>query len=106
MWSETKFISIRLPILKKLLIFHITDCNLVNLPCDLSSKLMSTADQIEIVRNVPYLEAIGSLLYLGQGTKPDISFIVNKLRRFNNIPELQHLLAAKIVLRYIKGTKH
>ncbi|KAJ8715602.1 hypothetical protein PYW07_010084 [Mythimna separata] len=84
--------------------FNMTDCNPVNSPCDLSSKLISTGEQDNIVSNVPYQEAIGSLLYLSQGTRPDICFIVNKLSSFNNKPEIQHWLAVKRVLRYIKGT--
>lgn len=85
--------------------FNMTDCNPVHSPCDLNSKLISTGDQINIISNVPYQEAIGSLLYLSQGTRPDICFIVNKLSSFNNKPEKQHWLAVKRVLRYIKGTK-
>ena len=32
---------------------------------------------------VPYLNAIGALLYLAQYTKPDIAFFVNLLERFS-----------------------
>jgi len=85
--------------------FNMIDCNSVHSPCDLSSKLIRTGEQDNIIKNVPYQEAIGSLLYLSQGTRPDISFIVNKLSSFNNKPEIQHWLAVKRVLRYIKGTK-
>lgn len=85
--------------------FKMSDCNPVNSPCDTSVKLVSTENENNILRNIPYQEAIGSLLYLSQGTRPDICFIVNKLSSFNNKPEQQHWLALKKVLRYIKGTK-
>ncbi|KAM1694807.1 hypothetical protein PS2_033598 [Malus domestica] len=38
----------------------------------------------------PYLSAIGTLLYLAQCTKPDISFTVNLLARYNNAPTRKH----------------
>lgn len=37
-------------------------------------------------------------------SRPDISFSVNYLSRFNNNPGKRHWLAAKRILRYLKGT--
>lgn len=85
--------------------FKMSDCNPVHMPCDPSVKLISTENKENILTDIPYQEAIGSLLYLSQGTRPDICFIVNKLSSFNNKPEVQHWQALKRVLRYIKGTK-
>ncbi|KAM1926067.1 hypothetical protein ACFX13_033280 [Malus domestica] len=39
---------------------------------------------------VPYLSAIGTLLYFAQCTRPDISFVVNLLERYNNAPTRRH----------------
>ena len=48
-------------------------------------------DDEEILEpEVPYLSAIGALLYLAQCTKPDISFVVNLLARYNNTPIRRH----------------
>jgi hypothetical protein len=54
----------------------------------------------------PYREIIGSLQYLASGTRPDISCPVSKLARFNNKPTREHWVAAKNVLRYVKGTSN
>ncbi len=54
---------------------------------------------------IPYQEAIGSLMYLSQCTRPDISFAVNKLSRYNySNPGIKHWQAVKHLLRYLKGT--
>ena len=48
-------------------------------------------DEEEILEpEVPYLSAIGALLYLAQCTRPDISFAVNLLARYNNAPTRRH----------------
>ena len=51
-----------------------------------------------------YRKLIGSLLYLSVSTRPDIAFAVNRLAQFNNCPKETHFVAAKTVLRYLKGT--
>ena len=53
---------------------------------------------------VPYREAIGSLMYLMIGSRPDIAFAVGKLPRFSESPKTKHWLAVKRILRYINGT--
>lgn len=50
----------------------------------------------------PYRELIGRLLYLSI-TRPDITFVVNKLSQFLSCPTDIHLAAAHRVLRYIKA---
>lgn len=48
---------------------------------------------------------VGSLLYLSLCTRPDITYAVQTLSQFNSNPLPHHLLAAKHVLRYLKGTR-
>ncbi|SGZ31315.1 BQ5605_C044g12142 [Microbotryum silenes-dioicae] len=51
-----------------------------------------------------YLQAIGSLLYISLGTRPDIAFAVSYLSRFANNPGRRHWVAVKHVLRYLRAT--
>ena len=46
---------------------------------------------------------IGSLMYL-MNTRPDICFAMNTLSQFLTDPRHVHLIAAKHILRYLKGT--
>ena len=54
---------------------------------------------------VPYLNAIGALLYLAQCTRPDITFSVNLLARFSSAPTRRHWNGIKHLFRYLRGTK-
>ena len=54
---------------------------------------------------VPYLSAVGALLYLASHTRPDISFSVNLLARFSSCPTLRHWNGIKHIFRYLQGTR-
>ncbi|KAK2389045.1 putative mitochondrial protein [Trifolium repens] len=53
---------------------------------------------------VPYLSAIGALLYLANFTRPDIAFSVNLLSRYSYSPTRRHWNRVKHILRYLRGT--
>ncbi|XP_050222618.1 secreted RxLR effector protein 161-like [Mercurialis annua] len=53
---------------------------------------------------VPYLSAIGALMYLGNCTRPDISFSVNLLARFSLAPTKRHWNRIKHIFRYFCGS--
>ncbi|XP_042752588.1 secreted RxLR effector protein 161-like [Lactuca sativa] len=53
---------------------------------------------------VPYLNAIGALMYLTNYTRPDISFVVNMLARFSSAPTQRHWNGIKHIFRYLRGT--
>lgn len=80
------------------------DCKHVYTPCEANTQLKKAEHEGEILGNIPYHEAVGCLLYLSQGTRPDIAYIVNVLSRYNNKPTAQHWSALKRVLRYLKAT--
>jgi hypothetical protein len=51
-----------------------------------------------------YPSIVGMLLYLSTNTRPDISFAVSQVARFNHNPKQSHAQAIKMILRYLKGT--
>ena len=53
---------------------------------------------------IPYISAIGALLYLAQCTRPDIAFSVKLLARFSSAPTRRHWNGVKHILRYLRGT--
>jgi hypothetical protein len=54
---------------------------------------------------VPYLSAIGALMYLANCTRLDIAFAVNLLARYSAAPTRRHWVGVKTILRYLKGTQ-
>lgn len=78
--------------------FGMHDSNPAASPLDHNQRLsneMSPKNQqeCEAMRNIPYQEAIGSIMYAAQLTRPDISFAVSILSRFNRNPGNAHWVA-------------
>lgn len=89
--------------------FNMSDCNPVKTPADGNqklSRLMSPKNDAETLEmsKVPYQEAVGCLIHLVQGTRPDIAYAVHDVSRFNNNPGKEHWSAVKQIFRYLKGT--
>lgn len=82
--------------------FGMLDCKVAKTPVEVGLKFTSS---LEEKFDCPYQQAIGSLLYLAQCTRPDISFAVNMLSRFNKEPKSEHWTAVKRIMRYLQGTK-
>ena len=51
-----------------------------------------------------YLSMVGSLMYAAPGTRPDLSYCVTALSRYNSTPLQMHITAARHALWYLKGT--
>ncbi|TFY52170.1 hypothetical protein EVJ58_g10162 [Rhodofomes roseus] len=64
-----------------------------------------TTGEVAEMRNVPYREAVGLLMYASLGTRPDITYAVSVLARFSQNPGRAHWEAVKRVFRYLAGTK-
>jgi hypothetical protein len=65
----------------------------------------STLAEIAKMRNIPYREAVGSLMYASMGTRPDITFATSTVAQFLENPGMAHWEAVKRIFRYLKGTK-
>ena len=76
------------------------DC--ITTPMASNLKLLSDASS-KTVDATMYRQMIGSLMYL-TNTRPDICFAVNTLSQFLTDLRNVHLIAAKHVLRYLRGT--
>lgn len=83
--------------------FGMLNANAVKSPCDISQKLTARSDT-EPQQDIPYREAVGALLFLVQGTRPDLAFAVSNVSRFNDKHDETHWAAVKRILRYLKGT--
>ena len=77
------------------------DCKAMTTPMALNLKLLSDASS-ESVDATMYHQMIGSLMYL-TNTRPDICFVVNTMSQFLIDPRNVHLIAAKHILRYLRG---
>ena len=68
------------------------------------SQCPSTLADITQMRNVPYHEAVGSLMYAAMGTRPDITFGMSMVMQFMDNPGWVHWEAVKRIFCYL-GTK-
>ncbi|XP_024172401.1 uncharacterized mitochondrial protein AtMg00810-like [Rosa chinensis] len=70
----------------------------------MSAKAVLTTHDGDLLENpTSFREMVGSLQYLTI-TRPDIAFAVNSVSQFMSQPRAPHLIAAKCILCYVKGT--
>ena len=84
--------------------FPLSDAAPKSLPCGTSYAKMDFFDSPLLDSPRLFREIVGSLIYVMSCTRPDISYIVSKLSQYMNNPRSAHLVAAKNVLKYLKGT--
>jgi hypothetical protein len=82
--------------------FDMLECKSMNTPMETKLKLLVDTSS-ELIDATLYRQIIGSLMYL-TNTRPDICFVVNTLSQFLVEPRHVHLVVAKHVMRYLKGT--
>ena len=74
------------------------------IPADPQHSLDPNLSESTQAGEVPYRESVGSLLYLSQITRPNITFAVNLVSRYLEKPLIIHWNAVKRILKYLKGT--
>jgi hypothetical protein len=94
MLDQTKYIE---DILKK---FGMQNCRPISTPMDVNVKLTKnmcpqTQEEIDEIKDIPYQSAVGSLMYLILGTRPDLAYPIRVLSQFNSNPGKQHWQAVK-----------
>ncbi|GBM60262.1 Retrovirus-related Pol polyprotein from transposon TNT 1-94 [Araneus ventricosus] len=85
--------------------FNLDGANPHTIPADPGTILSSDSNPLPEGTNIPYREAIGSLMFLAITTRPDIAFVVNVVRRFQSNPGQVHWNAVKRIFRYLKDTR-
>ena len=83
--------------------FRMGECKSVNTPMNQKEKLQKE-DGAERADEGVYRSLIECLMYL-TATRPDILYLVSVPSRFLNYASKIHMMAAKRVLRYLKGTQ-
>ena len=89
--------------------FGMENCNEVSTPACSNTTFRKSmcpqnAEERRRMKNVPYLEALESLLYLATCTRPDIAMATSELARFASDPGMEHWKGVNRILRYLKGT--
>ena len=89
--------------------FNMEKCKPVGTPFDVNSKLLRLSDEgfMNVQRKmevVLYKAGIGSLMYAMVSKRADIAFAVSMVSQFMSKAGLQHWMAVKRIMRYLKGT--
>lgn len=82
--------------------FKMSECNPISTPIETGTKLRKDGEE-EAVDAKMFRQLVGSLRYLCN-TRPDLSYGVGMISKFMGKPLQSHFVAAKRILRYIKGT--
>lgn len=61
---------------------------------------LSNEKELEEMKNVPYAQVAGRLIYAMTSTKPDICHAVGLVIRFQSNPSKEHWQAVKRILSY------
>ena len=90
--------------------YNFVDMKPVSIPLDSHIQLSEkqspkTTNKIAHMRNIPYRQAIRSLIHLATRTRPDITFATSFVSQFNANPGLEHWEAVKQIYQYLIGTK-
>jgi hypothetical protein len=96
--------------LEKVLKSKMEDCRPVSTPVykgTILNKSMCPINKIELKEmiDVPYAQAVDSLMYAMMSTRPDICYVVGLVSRYQSNPGKAHWQAVKRIFRYLQMTK-
>jgi hypothetical protein len=97
--SQTQYIK---DILQR---FNMADCKSTPTPLPTNINQDEESAMTKFEDDSIYKQAIGSLIYLANATRPDISFAVSQLARKMQNPSNQDWQNVKRIFRYLQGTK-
>ena len=91
--------------------FDMQNCTPVDTPCSTLAAEKKTLTRCfesleSLERKMPYREVVGSLMYIANGTRPDIAFSVNIVSRNQDKYTIDDYTKVKRILKYLQGTKH
>ena len=69
------------------------------------TQCLTTAEDREKMKVIPYALAIGSIMYAMQCTRPDVCLAISLAGRYQSNPGVDHSTAVKNILKYLKRTK-
>nr|GEZ59248.1 retrotransposon protein, putative, Ty1-copia subclass [Tanacetum cinerariifolium] len=73
---------------------------------DLSNEMCSSSDEEKAyTKKVPYVLAVGSIMYAVRCTRPDVAFAQNLVSRYQQNPRKLHWVVVKHILKYLRNTK-
>ncbi|KAL4089751.1 hypothetical protein QTP88_024723 [Uroleucon formosanum] len=84
--------------------FNMLEAKELSIPIDKSHTIEQKEDSVILSEEIAYRQAVGSLLFLSQVTRPDIAYAVNFASRFLAKPTKAHWNLIKQIIRYIKRT--
>lgn len=84
--------------------FGFDDANPIGIPADPHTNLSSSVDNTLGEDEVPYRQAVGSLLFAAIVSRPDISYAVGAVSRYLSNHTQTHWNAVKRIFQYLKDT--
>ncbi|KAG5874152.1 hypothetical protein JTB14_016356 [Gonioctena quinquepunctata] len=84
--------------------FSFAVCKPISTPMSECRKILETRKESEKAQNFPYIQAVGALMYLMLGTRPDPAYSIWFSSRPLENPNAGDVAKVKRVFRYIAGT--
>jgi hypothetical protein len=84
--------------------FQMENCKGVSTPMEANIHLTAAINTASPQEKADYQRAIGSIMYVMLGTRPDLAYAVSTLSQFSINPGPEHAQAIKRVLRYLQKT--